>query len=285
MSVKQYLCPSTLQEALKILKEADGAARVAAGATDLFLDLEKEKKSAEILVDVRKIPELRAAERRGEAFYIGGAVTHTEIEQNAQIRELFPALAKGASVVGGPQIRNVGTIAGNVVNAQPAADTAVPLIAYGAEAVIAGYDGQERTVPVEDLYEGPGRSRLDASREILVGFLLPVGKYSCSGFAREGKRNALTLPMLNLAAALCVRDGVIAGASLVAGPVSVKPLHLTDAENLLTGKAPSAALFEEAGALAEAQAAPRDSLLRGGSRFRKELLRVMVRELLSELAL
>lgn len=285
MSVQNYTTPASLTEALEILKEGNGASRVTAGATDMFLDLEKKKKTADTLVDVRKIPELRKIEKQGDVLYIGGAMTHTEVENDPLVKEYFAALSKGASVVGGPQIRNVGTIAGNVVNAQPAADTAVPLFAFDAAAVVASVDGTVSETPIAALYAGPGKSTLDATKNILVGFKLPLGKYSVSGFAREGKRNALTLPMLNLAAALKLENGVIAEASLAAGPVSTTPFRLTDAETFLKGKTPSAELFDEAGKLAEAQANPRDSLLRGGASFRKELLHYMVRDLLTELAL
>lgn len=283
MSVNSYIRPAAIPEALEALRAGQGRARLVAGATDLFLDMEHGKKGPEQLVDIRFIPELRQIQEEDGAVFIGAAVTHGELEKDPLIRQYFPALAQGAATVGGPQIRSIGTIGGNVVNAQPAADTAVPLFVFDAEALTVDVDGTERMVPIRSLYEGPGRSALDSTRCLLKGFRLPTGIYPVSGFIRESKRKALSLPTLNAAAALRLEDGVIAAAALAAGPVALTPLRLTDAEALLFGKAPSPELFHAAGAAARAQAHPRDSLLRGGGEFRRELLAALLEKLLASL--
>ena len=282
MSVNAYFRPTTIAEALDLLNQYKGNARLVAGATDLFLDIEKKKKAPEALVDVRTIKELHEVKEEDGRLFIGAAVTHTELENNSLVNKHFKALALGASVVGGPAIRNVGTIGGNVINAQPAADTAVPLFAFDAVCVVCDADG-EKEVPIAELYAGPGKSNLDASKQLLKGFYLKTGEYNVSGFARQAKRKALALPMLNMAAALKIRCGKITKASLSAGPVSTTPLRLTEAEAYLVGKAPSKEVFAEAGRLAEEQASPRDSMLRGSAEFRKELLGIMMAELLETL--
>lgn len=278
--MEQYLNPATISEALDMLGRCRGDARLVAGATDLFLDVERGKKTPGTLVDVRSIPELREIREEADRVYIGAAVTHTRLENSPLIRRYFSALAQGASAVGGPQIRNIGTLGGNVVNAQPAADAAVALFTFDAEAVLVQAGGRETTCPVAKLYIGPGRSALDSTACLLKGFYLPKGRYTASGFARQARRKALALPMLNAAAALRVEDGVIRAAAITAGPVSALPLRLTAAEACLAGKRPDPTLFARAGELAERQASPRDSLLRGSSSYRRRLLSVMVARLL-----
>ena len=281
--MERYLNPVTIPEALELLCQHQGKARIVAGATDLFLDIEHGKRAPDCLVDIRRIPELREIREEEHRIYIGAAVTHSELEHHPLILQHYTALAQGAAVVGGPQIRNIGTIGGNVVNAQPAADTAVPLFSFDAEAVMVQSNGEEVLCPIAELYAGPGKSTLDSTACLLKGFYLPKSRYTVSGFAREAKRKALALPMLNAAIALRLEDGIIADAALTAGPVSTLPLRLTEAEQHLIGKKPDAVLFAEAGALAEAAAAPRDSLLRGSGAYRKELLSVMISRLLDDI--
>lgn len=273
--MQSYYRPTSIDEALALLAEHKGHARAAAGATDLFIDIEKKRLSPDHVVDIRRIPELRKIETRGEKLFIGAAATHAEIADNGAVIEKFTALAEGCASVGGPQIRNVGTIGGNVANAQPAADGAIPLAALDAIAIVVSHSG-EREVPLLDLYEGPGRSRLDSTSEILKGFLLPVGRYRASAFVRSAKRRALSLPTLNVAAAIGVLDGRIVGASVAAGPVAQTLMRFADVEAMLIGEPPSDELFSKVARRAASCASPRDSMLRGSAEHRKKLLEEML---------
>ncbi len=130
--VEKYLFPATLAEAVELLARYDGKARIIAGGTDLVLGLEKSGSSPEALVDITRLAELSTLERRGGEIYLGAAVTHAACAASPLIRENARCLAEACSSVGSPQIRQVGTVVGNLVNAQPAADAAVALVALGA---------------------------------------------------------------------------------------------------------------------------------------------------------
>ena len=277
-----FYSPVSIEETLQLLAAENGRARIIAGGTDLYLDLSHGKKQAESLVDVRRIPQLREIYEKDGAVFIGAGVTHTELAESKTIREKFAALAKGASVVGGPQIRNIGTIGGNIVNGQPAADTAIRLLALDAQAVVIGLDGSESIRPMDTLYLGPGRSAIDSTRELLKGFLLPDDRYSFSDFDRVAKRNALALPILNTAIALHIDNGVVQACRIAAGPIGPAPTRLVEAEHVLIGQALTSELCQKAGQAAEKEASPRNSLLRGSSHFRKELLGVMISRLLTQ---
>ncbi|MBE3582401.1 MAG: FAD binding domain-containing protein, partial [Thermoanaerobacteraceae bacterium] len=154
MMWEDYYRPKTLKEALDILAAHNGEARIIAGGTDLVLDLKNKSKRARYLVDIRGLEGMDVIEKKEGRIYLGAGVTHSQVANSLLIREKATALAEAAAQVGSLQIRNVGTVVGNVVNAQPAADTAVALVALEAEAEILHIDGRRELVKVEDLYAG-----------------------------------------------------------------------------------------------------------------------------------
>ena len=174
---QEYLCPVTVDETLHLLADRDGQARVIAGGTDLVLQLRRGERRARCLVDISHIYALRATTETDGLITIGAAVTHTELSASPLIREHAPVLAQAAAEIGSPEIRNVGTVGGNVVNAQPAADTALALAALGAEAEIVSVDGA-RWVALAELYAGPGLSCVDSNAELVRAFrfLSPAGR-------------------------------------------------------------------------------------------------------------
>ncbi|MBE3573157.1 MAG: FAD binding domain-containing protein [Moorella humiferrea] len=279
--LQEYLIANSTEEALAMLAARPGA-RIIAGGTDLVIDLKEEKRQVNTLVDVSRIPELKVIEEKDGEIILGGAVTHAEAAAAKLIREKLPALAAAAAAVGSPQIRNVGTLGGNVVNAQPAADTAVALVALGAVATILGPAG-ERRMPVENLYEGVGRSRVDAGREILTHFSIPIwGEGEGSDFKRLSPRRALSLPMLNTAVRVQVRGGRCTRARICIAPVAPRPFLCEEAAAILVGVEPCPEVIARAAAAAKEAARPRDSLLRGSGAYRKDMTAVLVGRALEE---
>lgn len=277
---QQYLFATTTAACLELLAANPGA-RIIAGGTDLVIDLKEEKRRVTTLVDITRIPELKIVREENDQIILGGAVTHTMVATSSLIREKLPALAAAAAAVGSPQVRNVGTLAGNVVNAQPAADTAVALVALGAVATILGPEG-ERLVPVADLYAGVGRSRVDAGREMITKFTVDLwGQGEASAFARLSPRRALSLPILNVAVRVQVVGGQCTRARLCIAPVAPRPFLCEEAAAVLVGQEPDAGLITRAAATAAATARPRDSLLRGSSTYRKDMTAVLVARALS----
>jgi CO/xanthine dehydrogenase FAD-binding subunit len=238
MKWEKYLFPASVAEALSMLAEYAGQARVIAGGTDLVPQLKKKERTVKCLVDVSRIAELKGIHEQGGVIRVGAGVTHQQIAASALLQQRAAALADGAAAVGSPQIRCMGTVGGNIVNAQPAADTAIPLLALGAEAEIASRDGV-RWEPLEELYVRPGVSRIDASAEIMVALRFPAlhGKRG-SAFARLAKRRSLSLPILNAAVVACLSDDgtIFEDIRLALGPVALTPFRPRKAEEALRGQ-------------------------------------------------
>lgn len=273
--LNDYCLPSSAREAVQILGDYKGTAKLIAGGTDLMLDLNARELQADCLVDVSGIPELKEIELKDATICIGGGVTHQEVTVSQLILQNAHLLADACRTVGSLQIRNVGTLAGNVVNAQPAADSAVALIALGAEAVILGQNGERKQL-VEELYAGVGKSTVDNSKEIITHFNFPaLGRNQGSAFVRLARRKALALPMLNIAVVVEVDGNTIKEARIVMAPVGPKPVRATEAEEFLSGTAISDSNLLKAAELCRDLANPRDSALRGSKMYRKPMVSVL----------
>ncbi|MGI6685528.1 MAG: FAD binding domain-containing protein [Bacillota bacterium] len=281
---QDYYRPDNLKEALDILAFHKGKARIIAGGTDLVLDINKGTKQADFLVDIRKIPELNIVEERGTDIYIGAGVTHTQLVNNRIINNKAKVLSEAAQTVGSLQVRNIGTVGGNVVNAQPAADTAVALVSLDAKAEIISTDQSKQIVSVENIYKGPGKSVVDSTSSILTGFYISMPEATLSAFDRIARRKSLSLPILNLAVVLRKDKNVCQEIRIAAGPISLQPLRLRPVESFLMGKELSQEIINGAGELISQIANPRESVLRGSSAYRKELLGMMLKRTLSNLA-
>lgn len=225
---------------------------------------------------------METIEEQGDKLYLGAGVTHTRAATSELIKEKATALAQAAVQVGSLQVRNVGTVIGNIVNAQPAADTAVALVALGATVEIVYIDGSKEVIPVEELYAGPGKSKVDSTRSIVMGLYIPVRPGRKSVFKRIARRKALALPVLNVAAALILEEGVIKEISIAAGPIGPQPVRLKEVEQVLHGKKPTSEIIDEAAQVAAEVAQPRESILRGSREYRKELLGFLIRRVLTE---
>jgi len=278
MKWEEYLVPTSLEEALAMLKERQGQARVIAGGTDLIIQLKKKEVTARCLVDVTNLDELKGIELEDGFIRVGACVTHQELASSSLIRERAAALAEGASQVGSPQIRNMGTVGGNIVNAQPAADTVVPLMALEAEVEVATATGTRRE-PLGGLCVGPGQCTVDATAEILTSVRFrALGPNQGSAFERLAKRKALSLPILNAAAVVTLNDGgdTFQEVRLALGPIGPTPARALNAEEALRGVAVEAQAIAAAMELAAQEAQPRSNPLRGSQEYRQEMVKVLL---------
>jgi CO/xanthine dehydrogenase FAD-binding subunit len=272
-----YRKPKTLSEALALLHQAEGRGRVIAGGTDLVLQLKQGKYRVDLLVDIANIEELKQIHEEDGHIRIGAGVTHAEVSRNSLIRRQAKALAEGCAQVGSLQIQNIATLVGNVINAQPAADGAIPLTALEAELRVVSKDG-ECWVPMEEAYRGIGASTVDPSRQIVTEVRFKkLGEWSETGFFRMARRRALALPMLNGAIVLLFHPSTnrIKHARIAIGPVAEKPFRSRRAEAFLESEIPSPAMISEAARIASEEANPRTSL-RGSAFYRKEMVSVLL---------
>jgi len=277
MQIRAHLFPESVEEALALLAEEEGKARLIAGGTDLVVSLHEGNPGFEVLVDTVRIPDLSEIEmQEGGRARLGARVTMAQVERSAELLRRATALAEGCSWVGGPQIRNRATLVGNVVSAQPAADAALPLMALDALLLLRSAKA-ERELPVERAYREGGGSAIDPGREMVTAILLRLhDREEASAYSRMMRRRALTLPMLGCAVRLRRGGGAVSEARIVVGPVAAVPLRMKRAEELLCQGAYDAGRVELAAEAAAAASAPRDSVYRGPAEYRKDMVKVMV---------
>ncbi len=276
--VEEYVLPTSVKECLGLLDKFNGAGRIIAGGTDLVLQQENKEIDPAYLVDISRIEELKSITKNNGEICLGGGVTHAEAAASPLIMENAEVLADASRSIGSPQIRNIATLAGNLVNAQPAADAAVALTALKAEVDVVS-KAKKSCETVEDLYLGVGKSKLDSSKEILTAIRFkPVKDNRGSAFYRISPRKSLSLPVLNAGIVIEVEDELITAASIVLGPVADRPFRAKTAEKMLQGtKINDSYGINQAAEAAGDESSPRDSLLRGSSEYRQELIKVVVR--------
>jgi len=274
-----YERPTSIEETLAILASYKGQAQIVAGGTDLIVELQEGKHSAECLVDVTRIPGLDRIEEKDSWIVIGANVTFRQVKESPLIQDQARVLSEAAGTVGALQIQTVATLAGNVVSALPAADGCVALLALDAEVQITGGEG-EGWRPVGELFLGPGKSVVDPTRQMVTSIRFQAaGPFHGSAWERIGRRRALVLPILNCGVSvnLDASGQKLEWARIGLGPVSPVPFRAKETEAFLRGHAATKETFVQAGEIATGEASPRTSILRASKEYRHEVLKVLVR--------
>lgn len=200
-----YYRPRSLYDAIEVLAQRAGEMRPVAGGTDVLVKAKDGQQDRGLLFDVTAVPELKGIEERAGHLWIGAASTHTEIMESPLVARWLPALHQACAVIGGPQIRNRGTLGGNLANASPAADAVPPLLAAGAVLELVSANGR-RDVAIDDFYTGYRSSALEPD-ELIVGVRVPQRPGLRSTFLRLGQRQAQAISKVSLALAMSFRDG------------------------------------------------------------------------------
>jgi carbon-monoxide dehydrogenase medium subunit len=224
-----------VEEAVELLRTGNG--KVLAGGTDLVIALGRGEVRPEFLVEVTRIPDLRGVGVDDRRVRVGAAVTFSELVADEFIGGRVPALAQAAAQVGSPQIRNAGTVGGNIANGSPAADVVVPLVALDARVTLASARGV-REVPLEELLEaGPGEVKL-APDELITHISFPTpGPASRGSFVKLGRRNALAIARLSMAVVASVAPtGVIEQVAIALGAVGPHPFRAREVEEMMVGQ-------------------------------------------------
>ena len=269
-----YLNVTTIDEALHALAEKGERARIVAGATDLILELERGVRSGiDTLIDVTRIPDLdQITIDEDEIIHLGPLVTHNHCVESRLIRARAYPLARAAWEVGAPQIRNRGTIAGNLITASPANDTITPLMALNASVMLQSTKGT-RTVALKDFYKGVRKTVMQPD-EMLVDISFPAMSASARGtFLKLALRRAQAISVVDVAVILDLDQDSIKSASITLGAVTPVITHAQEAENYLVGKSLTNEVFEEGARLAMDASHPIDDI-RGSAAYRREMVRV-----------
>jgi carbon-monoxide dehydrogenase medium subunit len=281
---KNYYCVTSVGEALEILAEQGDRARIVAGATDLILEMERGvRKGIDTLIDVTRVPCLEEITMdEDEVVHLGPMVTHNHCVASKLIRERAFLLAQAAWEVGAPQIRNRGTVAGNLITASPANDTITPLMALGAQVRLVSLRG-ERVVPLSEFYTGVRRTVMQPD-EMLVDIAFPALASNQRGtFIKLGLRRAQAISVVNVAVLVTFANGSVEQLlsqrvekiAITLGSVAPTIIHAQNAEIYLQGRQLSDATIAHTAELAMQAAQPIDDI-RSSAAYRSEMVRVCV---------
>ncbi|MCH8997344.1 MAG: xanthine dehydrogenase family protein subunit M [Proteobacteria bacterium] len=272
----RYEAPETLDAAVALLAGADGAARLLAGGTDLLVQLRAETIEPALVVDVKRIPELRAIAAEDGGFRIGAAVTGAELGEHAALKATWPGVVEAVELIGSTQIQGRASLGGNLCNASPAADSVPALIAAGATVSIAGPGGR-REAPVEAIVTGPGKTSL-AKGEIVVSFFLPARPpRSGDAYLRFIPRTEMDIAVVGVGISLTLdENGTCGAARVVLGAVAERALLVPEAAAALVGSALDEAALARLGEAASAACRPIDDK-RGTKVYRIKVAAVLAR--------
>jgi carbon-monoxide dehydrogenase medium subunit len=277
-----YAAPTSLAEATALLARADGTARVLAGGTDLLVQLRERLRDADLVVDLKKIPQLmEIIYSPANGLTLGAAVPCYRIYEHPEIPAAYPALCDAARIVGGWQIQSRASVGGNLCNSSPAGDTIPPLLALGATCRISG-PGGTRDVPVEAFCTAPGKNILRRG-EILESLVFPpCTPRSGSAYERFIPRNEMDIAVVGASSwvRLSSSGDTIEQARVGLAAVAPTPIFAAEASASLAGKPATEESFVHAGELARRIASP-ISDMRGTAGFRLHLVGVLVKRTLA----
>lgn len=282
----EYHAPTSLDEAITLLREHAGSARPLAGGTDLVVQMKESATKFPLpshIVSLLRVPELGGIEfSESEGLRIGAGATMTEVAESPIIRERYTAIADGAGLVGSYQTMNMATVGGNLCNAAPSADIAPPVLAFEAEAVIVGPSGR-RHLPLEEFFSGPGKTAL-APDELLAEVRVPIPPVGTgSAYARHTPRKQMDIAVVGVGVALTLADDRVERARIALGAVAPTPVRAREAEAALQGQSLSDDAIARATDVAARECSP-ISDVRGSAEFRRHIVRVTTERMLREAA-
>ena len=233
------------------------------------------------LITLHKLDELKGIQKLQDgSLRIGAMTTISEIERSGEIRNGWAALAEGADCLGSPLVRNLATLGGNIANARPAADTAIPTIALGGTLTLQGVSGM-RSVPAKDFPRGPGISIIKPDEILAAVTYPPSPSHSASAYYKLANRKALEISTVGVAVWLSLEEpgGRVADVRIALGAVGPTPILAESAGDVLIGKIPNEAILLEAAHAAGDDARPIDDH-RGSAWYRMQMVEILSRRLL-----
>jgi carbon-monoxide dehydrogenase medium subunit len=272
----QYEAPRSLEQAVALLANRGGEARVLAGGTDLLVQMRTDILEPALLVDIKGISELREVHEQDGAFRIGAAVTGAELKEHAALKRAWPGVIEAATLIGSTQVQGRATMGGNLCNGSPAADSVPALIAAGAKASIVGPKGR-RELAVEDVMLGPRQLALEKG-EIIASFQLPKkAPRSADAYLRFIPRTEMDIAVAGCGVCLTLDAGGTCTAARVGlGAVAARPLLVADAAKALVGSKVDDAALGKLDAAVRAACKPIDDK-RGTIEYRTKVAGVLAR--------
>lgn len=278
----RYERPGSLERALELIGSKEGNCKAIAGCTDFIPAVRKgvwRFDPGVQLVDIRAVEGLNAIEVRESSLVIGAAVRLADLAASEAVWAHARILAEAAEEMGSLQVRNSGTIGGNLCTASPAADTAPPLLALGAQVRIRGRE-TDRMLPVQEYFLGPGKTVLEPGQLVTeIHVPLEAADTGVMDRAKLGLRKAFTISVIAEAVWLVLRQGTVERARIALGAVAPTPMRARQAEEFLLGRELTQGTARECGEIVSGEVAP-ISDLRASTSYRREMASVLTRRLL-----
>ena len=279
----QYFAPQKIEEALEILSRYGKEIKVLAGGTDLLIQYYDRLYEINGWLDLRNILELKEIKIHQNQMEIGAMVSHAQLEKSEDIKKYFPILSKAAADIGSPQIRNKGTIGGNIVNASPAGDLLAPLMAHDAQFKLLSIQG-EKIVSAEDFFLEPKKTILEPA-QLLTRIILPLPSertYGC--WIKIGKRKALIIATITLALVVEMDEDnkTVKDVRTCLGSVAPTPIEIKEIRKKMIGKKFNQLDFNQLGQIVEDKISPIDDI-RGTREYRKDVAKNIMINALEEI--
>jgi len=276
MSKLEYVAPTSVSEAVAALAGAAGLAKPLSGGTDLLVQLRTGRINPALIVDTKKLPGIKGIREDASGFTIGAATSGAELGEHKALCKAWPGVVEAANLIGSTQVQGRATLAGNLCNASPAADSVPAMIAAGATCRVVGGKG-ERVVPVEQIVTGPGRTSL-AKDEFILDFRLPARPpRSGDAYLRFIPRTEMDIAVVGCGVSVTLdANGVCTAARVSLGAVAPTPLLVEDAAKALIGHTLDDATLAALDAAARAACKPIDDK-RGTIDFRIKVAGVLAR--------
>jgi CO/xanthine dehydrogenase FAD-binding subunit len=278
----EYFPPASLSEALSLLKKWRGKARIVAGCTNMIPDMRSKAVKAEALIDVSHLKNLSFIKEEKKRIRIGGLTPIADLASSKMIQKYAPILSEAARQLGNPLVRNRATIGGNLADASPAADTAVPLLVLEATVVTDRERERNRQIPIDRLFVGPNKTILKSDEMIKeVTFSKPDAGEKCA-YAKLGLRNAMAISLVSVAVLLQIEGGECKKARIGLGAVASKPMRAYRTEDMLIGGKITESLMRNCCQNVEREISP-ISDVRASAEYRRSMASVLFRRLIQQL--
>jgi CO/xanthine dehydrogenase FAD-binding subunit len=283
--LKHYFAPTSLDQAVERLKNGD--VTILAGGTDLTPQSQVGRiKFKQTLMNIRHVPQLSGITLEGTEIRIGALATITEIMEHPLIREHLPILVEACDHFASDQIRNAGTIGGNICNASPAGDMLIPLLVMDACVELASMPEAKlysHCMPLSTFFVGPGKTRKSLC-ELVTGVRIPVpGPDHVAHFYKHGTRPALDISTISIGIAGTRKDGALTNVRVAFGAVAPTPVRAAQTEKALEGRRLDAAAIEDVATIARDEVKPIDDV-RATAWYRKEMIHNMTKRMLTHVA-
>jgi len=269
-----YVTPGTLQEALQLVNEHGEEAKVIAGGTDLVVQMKQEIISPSLLISIAKLEELRNIKEE-DAVTMGAAVRLCDALNFFKKDERFAALSDALGLLAEVQVRNMGTLGGNLCNASPAADSAPPLLVFDAQVRLESIKGQ-RSLSLEDFFKGVNKTDL-SSNELMIEIQIPFPRQGTGSAFMKSTRVGADISKISCALMIEREGEVCASCRIAFGAVAPVPMRAKEAEAFLKGKKVDEALLKEAGDIISGEINPITDI-RSTAEYRKEIAKVLFRD-------